>query len=122
MAKEFPWVQVLGVDLAPRPINPDEIPKNCHFETVDINLGLTQFENQFDVVHVRFVGGGLKNLARTMKDVHSCLKPGAIVLWSDAEYSISFTEEFKYTPPASELNPEGSWFQRPIRGEFVSML
>jgi hypothetical protein len=122
MAKEFPWARVVGLDLAPCPIGKHEIPVNCHFEVGDINLGLSQFEGQFDVVHIRLVGGGLKNLAQTRKDIISCLKPGGIALWGEAEISLSFTEEFKYVPPASELSPEGSWVQRPIAGELFFML
>jgi trans-aconitate methyltransferase len=122
MAKKFPQVRVVGLDLTPCPIEKNQIPVNCSFEIGDINLGLSQFENQFDVVHVRFVSIGLKNFARTMKDVHSCLKPGGIVLWLDAEVNLYFTEEFKYVPPASESNPQGSWYQRPIAGKVASLL
>jgi hypothetical protein len=116
MAKEFPWARVVGFDLAPCPIENHDVPSNCNFEIGDINLGLARFESQFDMVHLRLVSGGLKNLAQTKKAVFSCLKPGGIVLWVEAEYSIPSTEEFKYVPPASESNPEGSWVERPVAG------
>jgi hypothetical protein len=60
MAREFPHASVVGVDLAPVPIEPDSLPPNCRFEvrnpafTVsrklkffqvdDISLGLQHFE------------------------------------------------------------------------------
>jgi hypothetical protein len=66
------------------------------------------------------VSHGRTNLAQRMKDVHSCLKPGGIVLWSDGDYGLYYTEEFKYVPPASELNPERSRLQRPIAGKMAS--
>ncbi|CAG8733878.1 2591_t:CDS:2, partial [Acaulospora colombiana] len=112
MAKQFPWAEVVGVDLAPCPIATESLPPNCRFEVDDINLGLTHFENQFDVVHLRFVAGGMKNFAQRMKDVHSCLKPGGIVLWIEMDYSLYFTEEFKYLPFATDTNPDDSWQQR----------
>jgi hypothetical protein len=39
MAREFPHAQVLGVDLAPVPAEPETLPDNCRFEVDDINLG-----------------------------------------------------------------------------------
>jgi hypothetical protein len=32
MAKEFPHCDVIGVDLAPVPVDPESVPTNCHFE------------------------------------------------------------------------------------------
>lgn len=59
MAKEFPEANVVGVDLAPSPTDPEHIPPNCRFEVDDINLGLTHFYGQFDVIQARFVTGGV---------------------------------------------------------------
>jgi hypothetical protein len=117
MAKQFPWAQVVGVDLAPCPIASEELPPNCRFEVDNINLGLGHFENQFDVVHLRFVAGGMKDFAQRMKDVHSCLKPGGIVLWIEVDYALYFTEEFKYMPFPTEADPDVSWQQRPLAGQ-----
>ena len=79
----------------------------------DINLGLDHFEGQFDLVHARLVGSGIKNFEKTMSDVEKCLKPGGLVLWLDADYALYSTSAFAYSrPPASEHNPSGSWLQR----------
>jgi hypothetical protein len=32
MAKEFPHCDVVGVDLAPVPVDLESVPPNCHFE------------------------------------------------------------------------------------------
>jgi hypothetical protein len=32
MAKEFPHCEVVGVDLAPVPVDLESVPPNCHFE------------------------------------------------------------------------------------------
>jgi hypothetical protein len=82
----------------------------------DINLGLSHFSN-FDVIHLRFVAGGLKDFRQRMRDVHSCLKPGGIVIWIEVQYDLFFTDKFVYKTPATEVNPSGSWMQRPLAGK-----
>jgi len=117
MAKEFPWADVVGVDLALCPLEEENLPPNCRFEVDDINLGLAHFENRFDVIHLRFVGSGLKNFSQRLKDVHLCLRPGGVVLWVDVDYTLYFTAEFKYLPFAIDLDDDtGSWMQRPLAG------
>lgn len=121
MAREFPHAQVLGVDLAPVP-GVDNLPNNVRFEVDDINLGLSHFEGQFDVVHIRLVGSGLKNIRKSISDVENCLKPGGVVLWLDIDYDLYSQTDFIYKPVASELNPTGVWLQRPIYGEQGSLV
>ncbi|PVG02067.1 hypothetical protein CPB86DRAFT_811956 [Serendipita vermifera] len=112
MAKQFPWAEVVGVDLALCPIPIEKRPNNTRFEIHDINTGLSNFEGQFDMVHLRFVGSSLKDFAQKMKDVHSCLKPGGIVLWVDADFELYSTDQFRKLVPATDAAPEGSWLQR----------
>lgn len=119
MAKEFPHATVVGVDLSPCPIEPEGLPPNCRFEVDDINFGLTHFRDKFDVIHLRFVAGGLKDFPQRMKDIHSCLKPGGIVLWIEVEYDLYFGESFSYIAPGTDSYPEGSWMQRPMAGEHI---
>ncbi|KAG8814263.1 hypothetical protein FRC17_001235 [Serendipita sp. 399] len=112
MSLEYPHASILGVDLAPVPVDGGALPPNCRFEIDDINLGLSQFHGQFDVVHIRFVGSGLKNFEDRMRDVHACLKPGGIVLWIDADFDVYSTERFGYRPPAADDHSGSSWPQR----------
>ncbi|PVG02066.1 S-adenosyl-L-methionine-dependent methyltransferase [Serendipita vermifera] len=112
MAKQFPWVQLTGLDLAPCPIPPKDLPTNCQFKVHDINTGLSQFENQFDMIHIRFVGCYLKDIVQRMKEIHACLKPGGIVLWIEYDFKIYGTEQIKYIYPATGDNPDGSWVSR----------
>ncbi|KAG8757019.1 hypothetical protein FRC14_002450 [Serendipita sp. 396] len=112
MAKEFPHAEVVGVDLAQVPVDTQTLPPNCRFEVDNINLGLTHFEAQFDVVHVRLVGSGIKDFSERMKDIHNCLKPGGMMIWFDADYSLYFNRNFEYIPAYTEENREGSWMQR----------
>ncbi|KAG8823122.1 hypothetical protein FRC17_009400 [Serendipita sp. 399] len=114
MSLEHPHAEVIGVDLSPCPISADELPANCRFEVDDINLGLMHFENQFDIVHIRLVGSGIKDFRQTMGDIEGCLKPGGMVIWIDIDYDLYSHDTFTYTPVASELQPSGAWLQRPL--------
>lgn len=69
MAKEFPHVEVVGVDLAPSPVDPDNIPANCRFEVADMNLDLSRFHDQFDIIHARCVAAGVSRKSFSM---HRC--------------------------------------------------
>jgi len=122
MAREFPEAQVVGVDLAPVPGEPDSHPPNCRFEVDDINLGLEHFEGQFDIVHIRLVGSGLKDFHKSMSDVEKCLKPGGLVLWVDIDYDLYSQKTFVYKPPVSELHPSGVWLQRPLYGRWIARI
>lgn len=69
MALQHPDVQVLGihgvplgVDTAPEKVPPRRIPANCQFSEYDINLGLSQYYDKFDVVHMRNISHGVSTL------------------------------------------------------------
>ena len=57
MALEFPQAAVLGLDLVPKVIK--AIPPNCEFRIHDINHGLSEYYNTFDIVHMRSVLSGV---------------------------------------------------------------
>jgi hypothetical protein len=63
MAREFPNCQVVGIDLAPPPVDIQSLPANCRFEIDDVNLGLSHHHGQFDVIHVRCIGSGVSSFA-----------------------------------------------------------
>ncbi|KAG8906971.1 hypothetical protein FRB99_005613 [Tulasnella sp. 403] len=81
MAKRFPHVQVVGIDLAPPNLS-QEVPPNCRFECRDVNNGLRDLkEAPFDVVHVRCVCVGITDYREFLKDeVLAILRPGGIFL------------------------------------------
>jgi hypothetical protein len=64
MARNFPHVEVLGVDISPTPITVEQSPENLRFEIDDVNNGLDHFKNSFELVHMRCVGAGLPNYAQ----------------------------------------------------------
>jgi hypothetical protein len=53
MAKRYPHADVVGVDLAPVPMDQSLYPSNLRFEIDDVNHGLTHFYNNFDLIHFR---------------------------------------------------------------------
>jgi hypothetical protein len=64
MAKEFPHVRMLGIDRPDGSITSlicDDVPSNCRFESRPDYQFLEEERNKdrFDVIHMRFVAGGV---------------------------------------------------------------
>ena len=59
MAREYPECEVIGLDLAPAPVDIDTLPPNCRFEIDDANLGLSHYHGYFDLIQVRCIGSGV---------------------------------------------------------------
>lgn len=60
MAQEFPHVEVWGWDRPQvREIWSGAVPTNCRFETAPDYDFLENYENEFDLIHMRFVAGGV---------------------------------------------------------------
>ena len=60
MAREYPNASIVALDLAPAPVDLENIPPNCRFEIDDINLGLSHYHSDpFDVIHARCIGSGV---------------------------------------------------------------
>ncbi|KAG8812839.1 hypothetical protein FRB91_001165 [Serendipita sp. 411] len=112
MSKEFPHCQFVGIDLAPVPIEAENVPSNCRFELDDINNGLAHFHNSFDIIHTRLIAGGIRDFRKSKEDIEKCLKPGGIVLWIEGDYDMLSPDRIHYQPPASDSHPDGSWFGR----------
>jgi SAM-dependent methyltransferase len=110
---------VLGVDLVPTPIEAAYIPDNCQFEIDDMNLGLKHHRNQFDLIHARFIVGGLKDFRESLNEIHECLKPGGIALWIDTDYECFTPDIHVYRTLGSDEHLDGSWIARFIFGAWL---
>lgn len=63
MAASFPEATVVGVDLAPSPIEQATTPETCHYELDNFDLGLAHFLDQFDFVHARGLSMGVSKIS-----------------------------------------------------------
>lgn len=120
MAQRFPHVSVLGIDLSPRTPNPASDPPNVQFQVYDINNGMEQFYGQFDVIQMRCVAGGIKDIHDTLTPLLLSLKPGGFITIIDGDRLLN-EDRSRYlemkaidgdenvTPSATDA---GSWFQR----------
>ncbi|PVF94109.1 hypothetical protein CPB86DRAFT_876622 [Serendipita vermifera] len=119
MARRFPHASVLGVDIFPPPVYP--ATHNLHFDICDVNLGMTRFHEQFDVVHARGVGGGIKDIDLSIVEFQKCLKPGGILFIMDGDM-IFYENRDKPVrmkklpgdPDVDGVSEDGSWLQRII--------
>ncbi|KIM21381.1 hypothetical protein M408DRAFT_333515 [Serendipita vermifera MAFF 305830] len=112
MAREFPEAEVIGVDLAPSPVDAESLPSNCRFEIDNVCLGLGHFRGEFDLVHARVISTGITDFRQSIVDVENCLRPGGMIIWIDIDFDMYSNNRFAYRHFATEENPTGSWFQR----------
>jgi SAM-dependent methyltransferase len=117
MAKRFPHVNVLGVDLAPSPVDRSECPDNLSFEIDDVNHGLEHFHGRFDIVHVRNVGAGIRDFGKMMQDAERCLKPGGLVIFMGADRTLWSEDRLKGAKfPVDDSDTTGSWTRKLVWG------
>ncbi|KIP12259.1 hypothetical protein PHLGIDRAFT_328195 [Phlebiopsis gigantea 11061_1 CR5-6] len=107
MAKEFPYCEVIGMDLVP-PRIAGELPQNCRFEIDDANLGFFHYRGTFDVVHARAIAMGIKDYPALLKDLAQTLRPGGMIILGDGEMQL-YDEERR---PLSYSEADASWTQR----------
>ncbi|CAG7852682.1 SubName: Full=Uncharacterized protein {ECO:0000313/EMBL:KIM28354.1} [Serendipita indica DSM 11827] len=111
---KFPNAGVTGVDLTPCPLRPDT-SANCTFELDNVDLGLSHFFDQFDVVHARCIALGISDYRRMIEEAVLCLKPGGMLVLVELDWQVY--EEDKKTPASefSEASLSGSALQRIFR-------
>ncbi|KAG8956776.1 hypothetical protein FRC04_000254 [Tulasnella sp. 424] len=102
MAKEFPFADVVGIDLID-PVNANDVPPNCRFEIGDANFDLGRYAKAFDVVHMRSMTSGIRdfkgalyNVAQTLRlqGVILLVSPSALI-YSEKKESLDNQEEGK---------------------------
>lgn len=117
MAKQYPHASIIGVDLAPTPLDLSLCPPNITFQIDDITQGLTHFHGQFDVVHAQCISGGIQRFEEMMEDIERCLKPGGIAIFVDGDRTIYSTDRLHSAKFPEEVpKEEGSWFKKVVRG------
>lgn len=119
MAQKFPHAQVYGLDLVPAPAAKNDPPQNLHFEIGDINHGPRHFANEFDVAHMRCVGGGLPDYFKGITHTAQCLKEGGLLLVLDAEPRPCSEDMFSTQKMYTERQRDGSWLHRYLYGTLI---
>ncbi|KAG8910003.1 hypothetical protein FRC00_009038 [Tulasnella sp. 408] len=110
VGKLFPHADVVGIDLAPANLKSPP-PPNCRFECDDVNLGLDQYHDCFDVVNARCVSSGIADYRAFLADVAQCLRPGGVFQSIEADFQM-YDEQFRPITARSEDDPEFSWTQK----------
>ncbi|KAG9048342.1 hypothetical protein FS837_000214 [Tulasnella sp. UAMH 9824] len=109
IAKAYPHVEVIGLDLAP--VNTGSSPPdNCCFEKGDAHTDLGRF-GRFDVVHARAVLQGIKDFAAFFKEVADILNPGGMFLTIEPEMGL-FDERKEAVGIQDEGDPHYLWSQK----------
>jgi SAM-dependent methyltransferase len=123
MARRFPHASVLGVDLAPPPVDTGNFPPNLRFEIDDINLGLDHFYDRYDLVHARCVSGGINDMDKTIVEFQKCLKPGGLLIIMEGDHiyerrdKLARLKKLPGDPDVSALSENGSYLRRMVAGE-----
>ncbi|KAG9048510.1 hypothetical protein FS837_012700 [Tulasnella sp. UAMH 9824] len=110
MAKQFPHVDFLGIDLAPANLNMTP-PPNCRFECDDVNLGITHYKNCFDVIHMSCITPGIENYRKLMDEAAECLRPGGVYLTVEGDMNVH-DENGDLVPELNEGDPGFTWTLR----------
>ena len=116
-ATVHPHARVVGIDQAPQ--MPSELPPNVEFQLHDVNQGLQPYYGLFDIVHARFIGGGITSYQALVQEVAKCLKPGGLAVFFEGNFDLVKEDQDTVQEPASDENPNGSWMQRWLQGPFL---
>ncbi|KAG5657431.1 hypothetical protein KAF25_005995 [Fusarium avenaceum] len=74
MAKRYPQVNILGIDLSSA-LLPEDVPPNVTFEIADVTEPWPS--RTYDFIHVRsLAGGGVRDWSALLADAYEHLKPG----------------------------------------------
>ncbi|KAH6980459.1 S-adenosyl-L-methionine-dependent methyltransferase [Ilyonectria destructans] len=71
-ADEFPSASVIGVDITP--MQPEWVPPNLEFQIDDMNKDWTFAP--FDLIHIRYLQGGIANWSNLYSQAFKSLNPG----------------------------------------------
>ena len=77
IADEYPSAQVIGTDVSP--IQPDWVPTNLQFQVDDAEADWAFPQDSFDYIHIRGMGGSIRNWPQLFRQAYDHLKPGGKV-------------------------------------------
>ncbi|KAG6173294.1 hypothetical protein E4U51_005729 [Claviceps purpurea] len=98
----FPNASVIGTDISP--CQPQWVPPNVRFEIDDATLEWTWSANHFDLIHIRYIVGGIQDWTALFKEAYRCCAPGG---WVE---SVEYDVELRSDDGTIELEPVLSSF------------
>ncbi|KAG6173301.1 hypothetical protein E4U51_005736 [Claviceps purpurea] len=93
----FPNASVIGTDISP--CQPQWVPPNVRFEIDDATLEWTWDADHFDLIHMRYITGGIQDWTALLKEAYRCCAPGGWV------QSVEYEVEFRSDDGTTELEP-----------------
>ncbi|KAG6173298.1 hypothetical protein E4U51_005733 [Claviceps purpurea] len=93
----FPHASVVGTDISP--CQPQWVPPNVSFEIDDATLEWTWNDNHFDLIHMRYITGGIQDWTALLKEAYRCCAPGGWV------QSVEYDVEFRSDDGSTDLEP-----------------
>ncbi|OAA58024.1 methyltransferase domain-containing protein [Niveomyces insectorum RCEF 264] len=106
MADQFPDAMVTGTDVSP--IQPTWVPPNVEFEIDDCTSDWTFAENEFDFVHIRYMGGCIPDWYGFFRQAYNVLAPGGYL--ESHEGSPNVYSDDGTLPPDSAIAQWGPLF------------
>jgi hypothetical protein len=110
MSADHPQARIVAIDQAAQ--MPDKLPANVEFQLHDANQGLQPYYGAFDIVHARFIGGGITSYRAFIQEASKCVKPGGLAIFLEGNFDLLKEDQRTIQEPASDSNPNGSWLQR----------
>jgi SAM-dependent methyltransferase len=89
-ADEYPSAEVIGTDLSP--IQPHWVPPNLRFEIDDAESEWA-YESKFEFIHLRTMGGSIKDIPRLLRQAYDNLKPGGWIEWQEYETDVTSDDD-----------------------------
>lgn len=89
-ADEHPSAEVIGTDLSP--IQPHWVPPNLRFEIDDAESEWA-YESKFEFIHLRTMGGSLKDIPKLLRQAYDNLKPGGWIEWQEYETDVKSDDD-----------------------------
>ena len=114
-ADEHPSAEVIGTDLSP--IQPRWVPPNLRF-VIDDAESEWAYESPFEFIHLRTLGGSIKDIPKLLRQAYDNLKPGGWIEWQEYEMAIrtdddSFPENSAMLEWFKTLNTAAANFGKP---------
>ncbi|TDZ22858.1 Secondary metabolism regulator LAE1 [Colletotrichum orbiculare MAFF 240422] len=91
MGDEYPEADVTGIDLSP--IQPPYLPPNVSFIVDDAEEEWLYPDDSIDYVHVRNMGGAIKNWTKLLEQAYRVLKPGGWIELQEMNWSFQCDDD-----------------------------